>query len=313
VDLFFCLSGLVVVNSLERFSGQFWPFMAARARRLLPVYFVVLALSTWLLAAGDPLAGMPWTGTAAREFWAAGLPAEFWAQWWAHMFLVQSLIPQGVLPWASMTLLAPAWSLSTEWQFYVVLGLLAPRVRLARLALGLVAVGVVFHAVRWPEFWTFSRGFLPDAAPYFALGLGSAVSLRGGGPGIFWCCFGGACVAALAGGQPETLLVPVAWAFMLFVGLWHAAGEALDGRILQFFGAISYPLYLVNEPVQRALAFPLAGLAAGHVGIFTAMWLPLALTAPVLVAWALHVAVEKPFMTSMKNSRQLLRGRWGNA
>src|ERR1700692_1336316 len=64
VDLFFALSGLVIVQSLERFGGKFRPFMAARARRLLPVYFVVLALSVMLLTLGDPLRSMPGVGPA---------------------------------------------------------------------------------------------------------------------------------------------------------------------------------------------------------------------------------------------------------
>src|SRR5271156_2609489 len=60
VDLFFALSGLVIVNSLERFGGKFWPFMQARARRLLPVYFMVLAFSVLLLAVGDPVLIAAW-------------------------------------------------------------------------------------------------------------------------------------------------------------------------------------------------------------------------------------------------------------
>src|SRR5271165_7463215 len=59
VDLFFALSGLVIANSLERFGWRFAPFMAARARRLLPVYFLVLVASICLTALGDPLAALP--------------------------------------------------------------------------------------------------------------------------------------------------------------------------------------------------------------------------------------------------------------
>src|SRR5271156_1891928 len=77
VDLFFALSGLVIVQSLEKFGGNFWPFMAARARRLLPVYFLVLALSMAVLLAGDPLPSMPWVGPDGAAFWSAGLPPAF--------------------------------------------------------------------------------------------------------------------------------------------------------------------------------------------------------------------------------------------
>ncbi len=67
VDLFFALSGLVIAGSLERYSGRFWPFMAARAWRLLPVYFLVLGFSILAEAKGDPLPALPWAGEAARQ------------------------------------------------------------------------------------------------------------------------------------------------------------------------------------------------------------------------------------------------------
>jgi len=183
VDLFFALSGLVMASSLERFGGAFWPFMAARARRLLPVYFVVLGLATLLLAAGDPLAAMPWVGAAGKDILEPALPADFFRQLVAHVLLVQGGLPQGLLPYAYVTLLGPAWSLSTEWQFYAVMGLVSPQ-RLGRFALGMLALGAGYSLLHLPPWWQFSRAFLPDAAPYFALGLGSAVGLRGQGWGV---------------------------------------------------------------------------------------------------------------------------------
>ena len=179
VDLFFALSGLVIVQSLERFGGQFRPFIAARARRLLPVYFLVLALSILLLTLGNPLRSMPWAGQGAAAIWPVGLPPVFGWHFLAHILLMQGVLPQGALPYAYVTLLGPAWSLSTEWQFYLLIGLIAPR-RLGAFALALLAMGAAYHALNLPPWWQFSRAFLPDAAPYFAFGIASARLLRGG-------------------------------------------------------------------------------------------------------------------------------------
>src|SRR5271155_3573797 len=55
VDLFFALSGLVIAFSLQRFGASFRPFIAARARRLFPVYLPVLAASIAISTCGDPL------------------------------------------------------------------------------------------------------------------------------------------------------------------------------------------------------------------------------------------------------------------
>ena len=177
VDIFFALSGLVVFNSLERFKYQFWPFLQGRARRLLPVYFSVLALAVVIICLGSPLTSMPWISPTSYAGLLWALPPQLLWHILAHVFLVHGLIPQGVLPWAWITILGPAWSLSTEWQFYILMGLMLPRMtgsrRLMHFAYFMLGLGVVYHTLAplVPAYWQLSRAFLPDAAPYFALGV----------------------------------------------------------------------------------------------------------------------------------------------
>jgi peptidoglycan/LPS O-acetylase OafA/YrhL len=298
VDLFFALSGLVMVPSLAKCQGAFRPFMAARARRLLPVYFIALALSMALLAAGDPLRAMPWVGVGGRAIIAPGLPPHLLWHLAAHLLLLQGVIPQGVLPYAYVTLLGPAWSLATEWQFYLLLGALAPR-RIGRFALALLALGAAYHLLRLPPGWQFSRAFLPDAAPYFALGLASAARLQGGGRRVFALCLLGACgLGCLAGADKAA--TPLLWALAL-LAQYRTFGAVLEMPTLQYLGAISYPLYLINEPVQRGLALLLAPRLPDGAA-FTACFLPLATLAPLLAAALLHHAVERPFMRQQKKT-----------
>jgi peptidoglycan/LPS O-acetylase OafA/YrhL len=296
VKLFFVLSGLVLVNSLDRFGGKFWPFMQARGRRLLPVYFLVLAASIAVVAAGDPLTTMPWVGQAGQNIWEPNLPPHLAWHIAAHAVLAQGIIPQGLLPYAYVTLLGPAWSLSTEWQFYLLVGLCAPR-RLAGFALGLLALGIAYHFCHLPPEWQFSRAFLPDAAPFFALGLASAVWLRGGGLLAFTLCLAGACALESLSG-PGKALVPLVWAAAM-LAQHHKFGALLASRPALYLGAISYPLYLVNEPVGRGLALLLAPTAT-HPARFTTLWLPLTLAASLAAAAALHHGVEQPFMRQRK-------------
>jgi peptidoglycan/LPS O-acetylase OafA/YrhL len=296
VDLFFCLSGLVISQSLAHHPG-FGAFIAARARRLLPVYALVLACSIALLLAGDPLPAMPWTTSLAREFWASGLPAPAAAHILAHLTLMHGLIPFGVLPYAYITLLGPAWSLSTEWQFYLLLPALG-RGRERRALLVLLGLAVLWAAAPPGGAWAMSRAFLPAAAAYFALGLATARRLKGAPAAEFWAVTAVAC--ALSGGWDKAL-IPLVWA--VIVGAQHHRyGAPLQSRPLLFLGAISYPLYLVNEPVQRGLAMLIAPQAGAH---FTWLWLPLALVVPVLCAWALHAAVEVPCARAGTSARRL--------
>jgi peptidoglycan/LPS O-acetylase OafA/YrhL len=303
VDLFFCLSGLVVINSLERFGYATLPFLLARARRLLPVYWVVLAASVVMLAWGSPLPEMGWIGpgSVAANFWAVGLPAQFWAHLAAHIVLLHGVIPQGWLPWAFVTLLGPAWSLSTEWQFYLLLAAaMRPRRRpgLPALAYALAALAVVYRlaAPCLPSGWQFSRAFLPDAAGYFALGLASAAWLRGaGGQALIMT----ATIAAALGAasiDPWRALIPAGWLLALLSQRSNAVpliGQLLDRREVRFLGKISYPIYLVNEPIQRAAALLAAPLAHGNPQAFTILWLPPALAAPLLAATVLHLGIER--------------------
>jgi hypothetical protein len=138
------------------------------------------------------------------------------------------------------------------------------------------------------------RAFLPDAASYFAMGLASAVLLRGGGAKIFALCLLGACAIGFSI-SAEKALVPLAWALVILAQRHHW-GAMLEHRAIKYLGAISCPLYLVNEPVQRGLAMVLAPLVQGDAETFTALWLPLAVLVPLAVAAALHHGVELRFM-----------------
>jgi peptidoglycan/LPS O-acetylase OafA/YrhL len=79
---------------------------------------------------------------------------------------------------------------------------------------------------------------------------------------------------------------------------------ALRSRQLVWLGAVSYCLYLVNEPVQKVLGVTLAVIVQGDAALFTALWLPGAVVLPVLAAWLLHEWIEAP---TLRRGRALAR------
>jgi peptidoglycan/LPS O-acetylase OafA/YrhL len=123
VELFFVLSGMVILRSLGAGSARVnaGPFLAARAGRLLPVYALALALAVVALSCGNPFAAMPYLlgSAAARDIAETVWPRPWLAHLAAHMTLTQGALPPALLPDAEFTILGPAWSLSTEWQFYL--------------------------------------------------------------------------------------------------------------------------------------------------------------------------------------------------
>jgi peptidoglycan/LPS O-acetylase OafA/YrhL len=177
--VFFVLSGMVILRSLEGFGYDRKRFLLVRAARIMPAFLVVFAAAVAVQPLPTALPWMPWVAAdePGRAVWSTGWPARWAEEIGAHLTMTHGLFPDGVLPGAWISFLGAAWSLSTEAQFYAVVALLAPLLRkrggLVRLFLALSAAALVW---KWaaPDAWRFSRVFLPNKAQYFALGIASA-------------------------------------------------------------------------------------------------------------------------------------------
>jgi len=334
VDAFFVLSGLVIVQSLEAHGWQRGRFLRARAWRIFPVFFLVFAVAVAVqaldgLADGDIWDAMPWIGpdSPARSIWAVGWPQGWFASILAHLTMTHGLFPVAVLPDVWVGYLGAAWSLSTEWQFYALAALAVPWLRrgdlglpgFAALLLALAAAGAVWQMVA-PAGFTFSRAFLPNKAAYFALGVASAALLNATAPSspppsslaMPVILFVGV-LAATAGlcllQGADKLAVPLLWVVCLAAQRrprhTHTGWLAwlLTRREVLWLGAISYPLYLVNEPVQKLLGRALALAAQGDGAWFSAVWVPGALLLPLGLAGLLHVRIEGPAMRRFAGAR----------
>ncbi len=105
----------------------------------------------------------------------------------------------------------------------------------------------------------------------------------------------------------DKLVVPLLWVACLAAqarlrGMGSLAWLLTRPEML-WLGAVSYPLYLVNEPVQKLLGRALAAVAQGDAARFSAVWIPAALLLPVGLAWLLHVGVERPAMRRLRGGR----------
>ena len=310
VDVFFMLSGLVILRSLEscRFAAR--PFLISRAARIFPVFLVMIVIALAVQPLRVPFEMMPWIDpdSLARRLWPETWPDTWIVDLAAHLTMTHGLFPNGVLPYVWISFLGPAWSLSTEWQFYVLALLLGrTRIGVARLAvmfLLLAAAGLVWDA-NAPEAWRFSRAFLPNKAHYFAVGIASAAWVDRRSWGSYVLVLSATLGLCAATGDPGKLLPPLIWtvclAAQLKPGWLSVAAAPLRWRTVQWLGAVSFPIYLANEPIQQVVCFALAHIAAGDVALFRIMWLPAAVLAPIGVAAVVHRYVEIPAL------------RWGRA
>jgi peptidoglycan/LPS O-acetylase OafA/YrhL len=225
----------------------------------------------------------------------------------AHLTLLFGLIPTKILPQGTATLLAPAWSITLEWQYYLVAPLLAFAIRQTTgiFILGLIGCGDVYYSRYW------DNGFLLSKLPLFLIGIG--------------CFYLYANRAKWTDSKSNVFIILAAWAAVMLVS-WHwvALGiwtlvfgclfvepteadpysrwliclrELLLRPSLQFVGRISYPLYLVHWPVIVLLTFGLLHwrpkITATHAVI---LMLCAGLPTILLTAFLLHKFVEAPLM-----------------
>nr|WP_294518067.1 acyltransferase [uncultured Rhodopila sp.] len=305
VDLFFVLSGLVIVKALDRANRRADAFLIARAARIFPVFLPVFAVSVALQAWSCGLSDMPWIGpdNAAQSICVTAWPRTWLPEILAHLTMTHGLFPKAVLPDVWVSFLGATWSLSTEWQFYVLALLLhaaGPR-RLVGVLLGLAVAGAAWR-LSAPELWQFSRAFLPNKAHFFALGVASLPVVRSeaGGWRQYWAVLAAAVAVCATQGAFGRLLPPVVWTLCLAVQMrprafgLGLAGTLLRSRIAAYLGAISYCVYLVNEPIHKVLSGALSGVADGDAVLFTLMWVPASILLPIGVSAWLHQRVEVP-------------------
>ncbi len=310
VDLFFALSGLVIVQSLDRAGGRAAPFLAARAGRIFPVFLPVFALAVAVepLSCGfDAMPWLSWTSTA-HSICVSGWPGTWAEEIAAHLTMTHGLYPAAILPDVWVSFLGSAWSLSAEWQFYV-LAVLVPRRRLLTVLLLLAAAGTAWR-LAGPDIWQFSRAFLPNQAHYFALGVASAGVVRRQPGSIlrYGVAAGVTLVVAATAGAAGKMVPPLAWTACLAMQLGASAGLLRIGRdtlaspVCLWLGALSYCIYLVNEPIHKVIGLTLAGVARGDAALFTLIWIPAAIGVPILVSAALHAWLEQPVLTWVRRS-----------
>jgi peptidoglycan/LPS O-acetylase OafA/YrhL len=279
VDMFFVLSGLVVFNSLLSFRGQIVPSIVARAARIYPAYLVALAASLPLVFCGF-------------------IPQPFWAHLLAHLTMTHGLFPNDELRDIHISILQPAWSLSTEWQFYLLMA-------------GWVAVGglyrrqasAIFMLLGLAGVWlgrNFSPAFLPNEAHLFALGIAtSALFVRQDrAPWDGFLLALAACLAVvLLRGAPTKLVVPLGWVVIVAAQL-NIRGTGmvritLESAPLRWLGKVSYSLYLIHFPILLLFAevWNPAGrpLLSHFAWMLTILWICLAASA------LMQQYVEVPF------------------
>lgn len=314
VTVFIMLSGFAITKSLMGSHATYRQYIARRFWRIYPVYLVGLALGlavSWLTP--DLLQSLGWVHgpSVARIVQRTASEHEmFGAHLGAHLMLLHGAIPDAVLYGSALAFNSPAWSLSLEWQFYLLAPAIIGAVKLAlRLPpLGRVAAFAATLAVlvvaraQLAAWYDQVPSFLPQQLVFFLIGIASALRLEWATATrrrLFACAAGIVLVGAALGGVTN-LMATSLWALTL-VACAHTAPawtapvrRVLSLPRLALAGEASYSFYIIHEPLMLAAAAALHHVwpTRSHHGFELALMLTVV---PIgALAWLMFTRIETP-------------------
>lgn len=277
VYLFFAISGFVIFMTLDRCREPL-DFVASRFARLFPTYWAAVALTF-----------------ATMQVLAIPGYAITWPQALANLAMVHAFfgVPDvdGVY-----------WSLQIELLFYIwmlavwCLGLLRHSLALSFAWVGAgLAYGIAHHVLGIAIPATIPRFLLLESIPWFVIGMTAYTTLRDGRWNRAQWLLLALCFATIAtrGDVDRTIAAMLSTALVLLASRGRL--PLLTLRPLVFFGAISYPLYLVHEKIGWAVLLEFEPR-------FASPWTAIALATGVSVTIAilLHYLVEDPARTAIR-------------
>jgi peptidoglycan/LPS O-acetylase OafA/YrhL len=310
VELFFCLSGVLLLRPYLRDKRRFDPLLYTRRRvaRLWPPFLAALLLSAAIVAT---IASKPTWWTAEYR------PIHF--RW------TQCLAQIGILNFGWPTYNDAWWSLTIELLFYcivpLIVGIIAARwmtrARLAAIAAAALALSLLISTIN-PASAGAARIFFQLAlfAPCFATGVFMAkfdlprrwaeIAMA---IGIILCC------AAVA--WPR-IGIHAAWALVyggLLGILLHQRGpltRALSSRPLVWLGERSYSLFLTHFAVFYLINYWCSRLLSSGTRFFILSRL-IGYTAALLIAMLVFHLLERPFARNLATADDFWPplGPWG--
>jgi exopolysaccharide production protein ExoZ len=275
VDIFFVISGFVMVASTTGRSTSPAQFLTRRLARIVPLY--------WLVIIAFAMVMPTWTGGQL----AASL-----------LFLPSENALNGLL----QPVLPPGWTLNLEMFFYLLFAgalILPEKLRVPAVTTTLILICCA-HLV-WPD--SSLLGFYGDSLVLsFALGMVIAQY----GVRLHWAfAFLGLLLLANSGTfQAPRIIAQGLPAAMIVSGALSLERYLRDNAAINLAGDASYAIYLVHLPVVLGVA----SLLNGHIqpGIGAALIL---IASGIMIGVLVHVLIERPVMRDIQ--KLLYRNRRG--
>ncbi len=312
VNVFIILSGFVITHLLLVRKETYGSFVVRRAFRIFPIYFVCLLIALLTHTAYEFAYSQDWVfGRDMKADRLVQVGEYMWTHVLLHLTMLHGAIPDSLLKYSSSSLLSPAWSLSLEWQFYLVapliVGLAAKGIRsFFFIALALVGAGMCFRSGMLGT-WIYPSMLLLSI-PFFLIGIASRLIVdRLTNQSLKTLLAGAALVVLIGHGARSELFI---WCFFLVLAVFErktARGESSPllrriagiaaNSVARDLGRASYSTYLIHIPL-----FAVSSLAVGRaVETYSRMDAGLAIVFSMVilvpVSKMLYRYVESPFIS----------------
>ena len=249
VRLFILISGFVITNLLLEKREDYRTFILRRALRLYPAYLFGLALgiATVPLAIAfhhhlAAAAGTPILATHQPGMLAYGTHLAL------HLLLLHGMVPNSILPNAQGMFLPTAWSLSLEWQFYLIAPFLlvwlrkGPILTVAGIALVTILYWLgPFHASAAP-------GSILATGWYFVPGMAARLFIDRMPRHARYPAIAIIPAAALIALDHDLAPLVAGLGLLLYLRT-EGSTRLLDGPVARYFGERSYAVYILHFPI----------------------------------------------------------------
>lgn len=268
VDVFIIISGFVISSLIiSEKDDTYLSYIKRRFLRLYPLFIVCTLISIIIL---------PQTISAMRSFEPTTGLTNFINicvidlenlnyHLLTKSIMFHGLVPNEILYNSSSSFLAPAWSVSLEWQFYLVAPILIiglnnlwlkrfnSSVNIIYTVLSLMLISIFIY-VNYHTTWSFNHpAFLPLKAIYFLIGIVSFLfyktDLKKQESNVFNLFMLGVIVASVYG----NIIPMIIWALtILYIKnnssykVGRLQKNVINNKYLQWLGEISYSTYLIH-------------------------------------------------------------------
>ncbi|WP_167558593.1 acyltransferase family protein [Bradyrhizobium canariense] len=258
VLVFIIISGFVITHLIVEKKESFPTFITRRFLRIYPAYLLalLLAIATSTMLYQAILASATTPDWVIRHFMLEQdqFNNNFAAHLLAHISLLHGAVPNNILPDSQYMFLGPAWSLSLEWQFYLIAPVWVWAIQ--RKPLLVVAITLV-AAIAYKLFLSkvFSNpSFLPGAGLWFLLGIATRLAMPMA-PRLEKYPFAivlGFCGLAVL---DKRLAVLSIWIAMVAYFLQPKMWAIVDSRFARAAGMRSYAVYIIHAPIMVIALF----------------------------------------------------------